>query len=92
MNRRGQARLQAAQELILLQRIEADQDDDAVAEQDRHTIFIDAERQRRRGQHVAALEAGRVDAVRDEEGAGGGPGPPSGELGAWVMKFRTTRT
>ncbi|KMR95911.1 hypothetical protein FE64_15190, partial [Staphylococcus aureus] len=57
----GHARLQAAQEFILLQRIEADQDDDAVAEQDRHTIFIDAKRQRRRGQHVAALEAGRVD-------------------------------
>ena len=81
------ALLQAAEELILFQRIQPDQDHDAVTEQHGDAIVVDPKRQRRRCQDIAAFEARRIQAIGDKEGAGRGAGPPSGDLEAWLMDF-----
>ena len=67
----GQARTDAADDLVLLDRRQPDQDDDAVAEQDGETGVADAKRKRRRRDEVAALEPCGVEALAQQEGAGG---------------------
>src|SRR5439155_18145026 len=54
-------------------RVQPDQNHHAVTEQHGHAVVADTERPRRGGQHIAAFEACRVDALRDKEGAGGDP-------------------
>jgi len=69
------ALVEAAKEFLLFQRIQPDQDHHAIAEQDSDAVFIDAKRERHRCQHVAALEARRIEAIADKERPGRRSGP-----------------
>src|SRR5262245_32495796 len=73
---------QAAQELLLFQRIQPDQDHHAIAEQYSDTIRIDAKRKRCRGKDIAALEARHIEALADEEGARRDTGPDQRRRGS----------
>src|SRR5262247_3832022 len=66
-------RAEAAHDVILLERRQSDQHDHAVTEQHAIARRSDAERQRRRGDHVAALEAGGVDPFGHQQRPGGKP-------------------
>src|SRR5215217_4232181 len=56
--------------IVLLQRRQADQDDDAVAEQSDESLLSSPEGERTRGQKIAALEPCDVESVADQKGAG----------------------
>ena len=64
---------QAADDLVLLERREADQHRDAVAEEGDEAVLAGPEGEGGRGEHVAALEPGDVEAVAQQERAGGDP-------------------
>jgi hypothetical protein len=64
------ARAQAAQHLVLGDRGEADQHDDAVAEQHRGAAFADAEGERDLGNEIAAFETGGVEPFAQQMDAG----------------------
>src|SRR5215510_13581185 len=66
-------RAEAAHDVVLLERRQSDQHDHAVTEQHAIARRSDAERQRRRGDHVAALEAGGVDPFGHQQRPGGKP-------------------
>ena len=72
----GGARADRAQHLVLLKRRQADQRHDAEAEHGREAGVARAgpEGERRGREDVAALEAGGVDAVADQQRAGRDPG------------------
>ena len=80
LGRRDQAEGSGAQfleKLRLLVGGQADEHGNAVAEQHRQSICADAHGQRRARQHLA-LEAGRIDAVAEQQGV-------RGELkGSWI--------
>ena len=61
---------QAADDLVLLERREADENGDAVAEEGDEAVLAGPEGEGGRGEHVAALEPGHVEAVAQEKGAG----------------------
>ena len=75
------ARPERAQDLVLLQRRQADERHDAVAEHGREPGVARAgpEGEGSRGQHVAALQARGVDAVADQQRAGDDPRSGLGE-------------
>jgi hypothetical protein len=61
---------QAAQHLVLGDRGEADQHDDAVAEQHRIAAFADTEGERDLGNEIAALETSRIKPFAQQMEAG----------------------
>ena len=65
------ARLQLVEHVLLFERRQADHHRDAEAEQGDHAVGAGVESERQRGDHVGPLEPGRVDAVADEQRAGG---------------------
>jgi hypothetical protein len=67
----GDPRAKTPQHFILLERREPDQHDHAVAEQHAISGGPNLERERRRRDHVAALEAGGVDPFAQQQGTGG---------------------
>jgi hypothetical protein len=67
------ALLELGEDILLLQRRKTDQDGDAEAEQRDHAGGSDPERERQRRDHVGPFEAGGLDALADDEGAGGQP-------------------
>ncbi len=92
VNGAGHARLQAAQEFILLQRVEPNQHHDTVAEQDRrHHLSLTRNASGVVANYVAALQARCVDAVRDEKARAVVRVPPNGDLEAWVMEVSGLR-
>lgn len=58
-----------AQDLVLLERCQADQRYDAVAEQGHEALSAGPKGERGCGQHVRALQARRLDAIADQERA-----------------------
>ena len=88
LERPGHARLQAAQEVVLTDGVEADENDDAVAKQHSHAFFIDAKRQWRRCQHIAALEARRIEPIADGKRPDGRPGAAKRRFGGLVHQLR----
>src|SRR5581483_550095 len=74
---RDDARAQAAQDLVLLDRRKPDEHDDPVAKQHRVTS-VHAERERRRGDDVAALQHRRVEPVAEQQRPCGDPGSELG--------------
>src|SRR4030081_1809670 len=69
---------EAAAHLVFLDRREADQDHDAVAEHDRVSVGADPECERSGRDDVAALEARGVDALAQMQG-------PSGDARRWCV-------
>jgi hypothetical protein len=80
--------LQSAKEFLFFQGVEADENDDAVTKQDRDAVFIDAKRQRGRCQHVAALEARRIEAIADKKRPGRRSDPTERRFGDLVHELR----
>lgn len=66
-------RLDTRENVVFLERRQADQHDDAKAIDRRKPAFADMEGERRGGDQVVALEAARVDAVADEQRMSGQP-------------------
>jgi hypothetical protein len=62
---------QAADHLVLLQGREAHEHRDPVAEQGHEAVLPGPEGQGRGGENVAALQAGDIEPVAQEQGAGG---------------------
>jgi hypothetical protein len=62
---------EAPHDLVLLDRAQVDEHDDAVAEQGGDAVGAGAEREGRGRQGIAALEPGDIEAVTDQERAGG---------------------
>ena len=80
--------VQAAKEFLLFQRIQPDQDHHAITEEYSDAVFIDAKRQRRRCQHVAALEARRIEAIADKKRPRRRSGPAERRFGGLVHELR----
>ena len=62
---------QAADDLVLFERREADQHRDAIAEQGDEPVLAGPEGEGSRGEDVAALETRQFEAVAQKKGAGG---------------------
>ena len=80
-----------ADHVVFLEGREADQNGDAIAEQGHKAVLADPEGEGRGGNHVAALEPRHVDAIAEQESAGGDAGSARGEPG-WRQSGLTYRT
>jgi hypothetical protein len=69
IERTDHPRAQLAQHLVFLRRHEADERGDAVAKQRHVTVGAAAVGQRRRSDHLQAVDVRRVDAVAEQDGA-----------------------
>jgi hypothetical protein len=76
--------LQAAKEFLLFQGIQADQNDDTIAEKNRDAVFVHAKRKGRRCQDIAALKARSIQAIADKEGTGRHTGSSQRRFGSLV--------
>src|SRR5262249_22558536 len=91
LDRTDDPRLQPADDFVLLQHRKIEQHRDAIAKEGNDAVFPRSERERSGGQDIGLLEAGRLDAIAEQDRAGFGTySERGGFVGHGLRQFNNT--